>query len=95
MEHELPLEGEVELRLAREMMMRSGRAAVYALAAYALLRVQSVYNGPFFLVSATIFGLAMARKSLVLIQVLLGILFTVAILSDWLASFPAKMAIAL
>ncbi|MXQ12538.1 hypothetical protein [Microvirga makkahensis] len=75
------LEREMD-RFAKEGTLRLGRAAVYAAVAYLLLWTQSVYEGSYLLVALVVLLLAMTRRSLVLIQVLLGILFVVGLLSE-------------
>lgn len=67
-----------------ELVLRIVRAGIYAFAAYVLLRNQSLYSGSYIFGALVVFLLAMTRRSLVLVQTMLGILFILALLSDQL-----------
>lgn len=84
-----------EVRRAYDMHYRTIRAGLFAVAAYAMLWAQSVYDGSYLLLSLSVFVLSLARYSLVLVQVLLGALFLTALTSNRLPDLVEMIAAAL
>jgi hypothetical protein len=74
-----------------ELIMRSARAGVYAIAAYIMFWLQSVYDGSYLLGSLIIFLFGMTRQSLILTQVMLGTLFILTVLSDEITKAAAAL----
>jgi len=79
-------------RAMNETSLRMGRAMMYSFAAYAMLWLQTVYDGSYLIGALIVFLLAMTRQSLALTQVLLGVLFVLVLLSDQINAIVSSMS---
>jgi hypothetical protein len=75
----------------RQIALRSLRASICSLGAYILLWQQSVFDGSYILVATIVFFLAMTSQSQRLVQFTLGVLFLMALLSDWMLKLSTNL----
>ncbi|WP_404290577.1 hypothetical protein ACD578_02500 [Microvirga sp. RSM25] len=80
-----------EKHMADILMLRLVRAGLFALTAYALLWLQSIYSGSYLIAAGALFCISMVNGAQRLAKAVVGMLFIIALLASPIELIIAKI----